>query len=250
MYLVAVFLSGFALTGTPGKIGEAVKGVFLKEDHGTPLTKVMGIVMIERLMDLWGVLLLASCSLLLFRRYQAIFLVCAVAVVGGGAILCMEKLYRPILTFVGKVGFLRWISEKILKILLTGRDLMKPRIFAVGLISSAIAWGTESFSLYLILNGLHLPASVLQANFVYSFSTLIGALSMLPGGIGGTEAGMIALLHFLGINYSEALPAVILIRLCTLWMAVFVGMLFIFALLARSKRKSKARTPSLVGGAS
>jgi glycosyltransferase 2 family protein len=242
-YSISVFLSGFALTGTPGKIGEAVKGVFLKEDYGTPLTKVMGIVMIERLMDLWGVLLLASCSLLLFRSYQAIFLLCALAVVGGGAILCMENLYRPILQLTAKIGFLRWISEKVLSILLTGRDLMKPRIFAVGLISSAVAWGTESFSLYLIMTGLSLDVSVLQANFVYSFSTLIGALSMLPGGIGGTEAGMIGLMRFLGINYSAGLPAVILIRLCTLWMAIFIGMIFILALLARSKRKASG-TPN------
>jgi uncharacterized protein (TIRG00374 family) len=76
----------------------------------------------------------------------------------------------------------------------------------------------------------------LQSNFVYCFSTIVGALSMLPGGIGGTEAGMIGLLAFMGISYTSGLPAVILIRLCTLWMAVLVGVGFMILMLAKSPR--------------
>ncbi len=236
-YSIAVFFSGFALTGTPGKIGEAVKGIFLKEDYGTPFTKILGIVMIERLMDLWGVLILASLSFLLFKKHCSVFLICAAAVIVGGAALSLERIYRPILEWMAHFRFLTWVSQKILGILLTGRDLMKPKVFALGLISSTIAWATESFGLYLIMRGLHLPADVLQANFIYSFSTLIGAISMLPGGIGGTEAGMIGLMNFLGISYSEALPAVILIRICTLWMAIFVGIAVMLVLLARSRKR-------------
>jgi len=58
---------------------------------------------------------------------------------------------------------------------------------------------------------------------------------MLPGGIGGTEASMIGILKFMGISYADGLPAVILIRLCTLWLAVLVGVVFMIILLARSK---------------
>jgi uncharacterized protein (TIRG00374 family) len=146
-------------------------------------------------------------------------------------------LYRPVLEWLARFSFLSWISLKVLKILLTGRDLMTPRIFLVGLVVSAIAWGMESFSLYLILGGLHLPSSLLEANFVYCFSTIVGALSMLPGGIGGTEAGMVGLLGVMGISYTSSLPAVILIRLCTLWMAVLVGIGFMLFMLARSRNK-------------
>src|SRR5271157_4696424 len=41
-YSIAAFLAGFALTGTPGKIGEAVKAVFLKQDYEVPATRVVG----------------------------------------------------------------------------------------------------------------------------------------------------------------------------------------------------------------
>jgi uncharacterized protein (TIRG00374 family) len=235
-YSLAAFLAGFALTGTPGKVGEAVKGVFLKQDYGVSVTKVVGILVIERLMDLWGVLLLGSLSLLLFKGWEKIFILCTVVVLVGGAFLCLESIYRPVLEMLGRISFLSWISNRVLGILLTGRRLMTLRVFFVGLALSTVAWGMESLSMYLILEGLNLPATLLQANFVYCLSTIVGALSMLPGGIGGTEAGMVGLLGFLGISYSEGLPAVILIRLCTLWLAILVGVGFMAYLLARARK--------------
>jgi uncharacterized protein (TIRG00374 family) len=92
--------------------------------------------------------------------------------------------------------------------------------------------------MYVILKGLGLKSTLLQANFIYCFSTLVGAVSMLPGGIGSTEAGMMGLLTFTGINYTEGLPAVILIRLSTLWAAVAVGIGFMIFMTARSARAS------------
>jgi len=64
-------------------------------------------------------------------------------------------------------------------------------------------------------------------------------LTMLPGGIGTTEAGMIGLLAFLGIPYASGLPSVILIRLCTLWAAVLVGIGFMIAMLAISGKPDR-----------
>ncbi|MBI5250290.1 MAG: flippase-like domain-containing protein [Desulfomonile tiedjei] len=236
-YSISSFLAGFALTSTPGKLGEAVKGIFLKQDYGVSVTRVVGIVMMERLMDLAGVLLLASFSVLLFKGWEKLFLLCAALVIAGGAFLCMESLYRPVLEWLGRFSILRKISERVLGILETGRSLVTGRILAVGLVVSTVAWGMESVSLYLILQGFNLQSTLLQANFVYCISTLVGALSMLPGGIGGTEAGMIGLLKFMGITYTEGLPSVLLIRLCTLWFAIAVGVGFMVMMLTGSGRK-------------
>lgn len=238
-YSLAAFLAGFALTGTPGKVGEAVKGVFLKRDYGVPVTKVMGILVVERLMDLLGVLFLGSFSVLLFSEWKGLFFLCAAVVVASGAFLCMERLYRPVLEWISRVSLLSWASLKILDTLTAGRHLMSPRVFVVGMLTSTVAWGLESVSLYLILQGLQLPSTILQANFVYCLSTIVGALSMLPGGIGGTEAGMVGLLAVMGIGYASALPAVILIRLCTLWAAIAVGVAFTIFLTVKSGASGK-----------
>lgn len=225
-YSISDFLAGFALTGTPGKIGEAMKSVFLKRDYNVSITKVIGILVVERLMDLFGVLLLGSLSLLLFKGWIGLFLVCALLVIAVGLFLCMEGIYRPVLTWLTRFRILNWPARKVLSALLSGKELMTFRIFSIGLILSTLSWAMESFSLYIIMKGFSLSATLLEANFIYSFSTLVGALSMAPGGIGGTEAGMVGLMAFMGITYSEALPAVLLIRICTLWFAILVGLLF------------------------
>lgn len=244
-YSVAAFLAGFALTGTPGKVGEAVKGVFLKQDYGVPVTKVVGILVVERLMDLLGVLLLGSFSVLLFSQWKGLFLLCALVVLAGGAVLCLERLYRPLLERLSRISFLSWVCARTLDTLMAGRHLMTLRVSAVGLLVSTVAWGLESVSLYLILQGFHIPSTLLQANFVYCFSTIVGALSMLPGGIGGTEAGMVGLLGFMGTSYGSALPAVILIRLCTLWAAIAVGVGFMIFMTVRSGGPQKLVQPSV-----
>jgi len=54
-----VFLAGFALTITPGKLGEAVKAVLLRASHSIPMAKTAPIVIAERITDLVALLLLA-----------------------------------------------------------------------------------------------------------------------------------------------------------------------------------------------
>lgn len=238
-YALCSFLAGFALTGTPGKVGEAVKGVFLREDYKVPVSRTLGILVIERLMDLWGVLFLGSFSFLMFSGWVSLFLICAGIVLGTGIFLCVERLYRPVLEKLGKFSILSWIAQKLLETLITGKELLTVRIFLVGFALSVVAWGMESVCMYIILAGLGLPGSLLEANFVYCFSTIVGAVSMLPGGIGGAEAGMFGLLSFLGVSYAEAVPAVILIRVCTLWIAVVVGCIFMWYFLLRTSSAEK-----------
>src|SRR5262249_51363711 len=47
-----IFLSGFALTVTPGKVGEVLKSFLLKEAYDVPVARTAPIVIAERLTDL------------------------------------------------------------------------------------------------------------------------------------------------------------------------------------------------------
>ena len=54
-----IFLSGFSLTVTPGKVGEVLKSYLLREAHGVPMARTAPIVVAERLTDLVALALLA-----------------------------------------------------------------------------------------------------------------------------------------------------------------------------------------------
>lgn len=64
-----------------------------------------------------------------------------------------------------------------------------------------------------------------QAVLIHTASGLIGALSMLPGGIGGAETASMSLSTVYGATQSQAVAATLLIRLLTLWFAVLIGIL-------------------------
>jgi glycosyltransferase 2 family protein len=55
----AYYLAGFGLTVSPGKAGEAIRGVYLK-DHGVPYSATLAALFSERVLDLLGVAALAA----------------------------------------------------------------------------------------------------------------------------------------------------------------------------------------------
>ncbi|HYF53288.1 MAG TPA: lysylphosphatidylglycerol synthase domain-containing protein, partial [Salinarimonas sp.] len=55
-------------------------------------------------------------------------------------------------------------------------------------------WGLECLGVYLCAVGLGADAGFLMVTFVFAVSSLLGVLSMIPGGIGAVEAGLALLL--------------------------------------------------------
>lgn len=60
-----IYMAGFALTTTPGKAGEMLRGVFLKQ-YGMPYTHSTAAFLSERLSDLVAVVLLALLGITLY----------------------------------------------------------------------------------------------------------------------------------------------------------------------------------------
>ena len=107
--------------------------------------------------------------------------------------------------------------------------LFKPKALLVAVGIGTISWLGEGIGMYCVLRGLDLPGGweILSiAVFVLAFSTVVGAVSALPGGLGAAEAsiaGMLILL--LGLSNDTAAAATLLIRFATLWFAVLLGLI-------------------------
>jgi len=77
---------------------------------------------------------------------------------------------------------------------------------------------------YLCAVGLGVNRPFLLIVFVFAVSSLLGVLSMLPGGIGAVEAGLYG--QFVAVaNLSTGVAGALtlVIRLATLWFATFLG---------------------------
>jgi uncharacterized membrane protein YbhN (UPF0104 family) len=68
-----------------------------------------------------------------------------------------------------------------------------------------------------------------MAVFILSFSTVIGAVSALPGGLGAAEASIAGMLTLLmSLPKGIATAATLLIRFATLWFGVGIGLVVWF----------------------
>jgi uncharacterized membrane protein YbhN (UPF0104 family) len=129
--------------------------------------------------------------------------------------------------------------------------LFRPRMLAQGFGLSVISWYGECVAFFLVLVGLGLEASwslLLAATFILALSSLAGGASMLPGGLGITDASVAGMLLLLiddpGMNRTVAAAATLLIRFATLWFGVIVGAIAL-ALLERETR-GLAAAPTMI----
>ena len=115
------------------------------------------------------------------------------------------------------------------------RSLLSPGALLYGFLLGLAAWGLEGLGLYTL--GSLFPAAHLGAAAgvgIYAVAVLVGAISFLPGGLGGTEAVMTALLTAQGFSVGDALLVTILCRIVTLWLAVCIGWIAVFSLRHRT----------------
>lgn len=151
------------------------------------------------------------------------FLVCLLLVGGLTLFVTQERIYRPLLTRPARLSRLEPLVRKGLTLLDTSRRLLTPAPFVIGLGIAIVSWACEGWALYLVLDGFGLAVPLLTAFSIYGLATVVGAASMLPGGLGGFEAVMLLMLTTLRISPAAAVAPLVLIRFSTLWFGSLVG---------------------------
>jgi uncharacterized protein (TIRG00374 family) len=216
-----VFLSGLALSITPGKVGELVKAYFLRNRAGVRLASSIPAILMERLTDVVSVVLVGLIGLALLPVSVRWILVVVLILCGLSTWFLVsrsnERLFRlPVLR--------RWRDE--VELSREGlRTLTAPRPVVVALTLGFLAWLSEGLAFWLILHGMDFNVSALLSIPIYAAATIVGAITTLPGGLIGTEGTMLALLQQAQVPRDGASAATLLIRLVTLWFAVGVGLI-------------------------
>ncbi|MDO4231464.1 MAG: lysylphosphatidylglycerol synthase transmembrane domain-containing protein [Lautropia sp.] len=236
------YVAGFAFSATPGKVGELIRIRYL-QPLGVPAPHTLGAFVCERLLDLLSVLPLAA----LYLREPRLLML---AFVFTGTLTAM------MLLVLNHPGLLRrliaWLRThhapraakllgKIKEGLQGSRSLLTPANLLIGLGAGIAAWlvSALAFAWLLAQLGLAMPASV--AIPMYPLAMLVGAASMIPGGLGSTEATLTTLLLAEGAPLQAAALAVIGIRLAFLWFSIAVGFVAFGVLEWRGASSSERR---------
>lgn len=221
---LVIYLSGFALTVSPGKAGEAVRCLYLS-DEGVPYKASFALLFVERLMDLIAIVILAA--LLLTIRADLVWaIVCAMSLLLIALIVITRKETPAFLVllgarFGGRVGgLLEWLAETLEH----SRQLLAWKRLSGILLLTVVSWGAEGYGVWLLASALGHDIGFGVSLGIYGLAILAGAAAIvLPAGLGGTEAAMTALLAAAGLPIAEAVAVTLVCRLATLWFAVMIG---------------------------
>ena len=228
---LSIFLAGFAMSITPGKVGEWIKALLVAKLARVPMAPIVPVVAIERLTDGIAMLVLGLASAVLGTGWgwQPLVLL-GVLVLVGLWLVQQERVIIPLLRMAGRVPFARKRTDAIMTVYEAARELLAWRRLLLVSVMSIHSWALECAALFFILVGFGLPPDaqlVAVATFALSVASIAGALSLLPGGLGAAEASIAGLLLVLrpGIGAPVAAAATVAIRLGTLWFGVLVGVI-------------------------
>ncbi|RMF49174.1 MAG: UPF0104 family protein [Anaerolineae bacterium] len=224
-----LFVAGFPLAVTPGKAGEALKGVWIEQQSGVPAARGVAVVVAERISDGLAVLLLSTLGVIAYPQYWPGFAFILSVLLGIILISQIRPLAEALLGFGERLPLVSRFVHHLREFYEGSFTLFKPQATLVAVSLGMVSWLGEGVGFFVVLHGLGLPAdahTLSIAVFTLAFSTVIGAASALPGGLGAAEAsisGMLILL--LGIPQETAAAATLLIRFATLWFGVSLGLL-------------------------
>jgi len=219
------FLGGFALTVTPGRVGELIRMRWLRRETGWAFERTAPLVVVDRAADLAAMGALLGVALALSAGGIAFAVPVAVLAIAAAFVATRPSLLRWAVTIGWRItgvfprlwARIRTAAKSLA--LFRGIDLTLP----VAALSIA-GWLAEGYALYLLLIWMDAPIDFWMAVAIFIFASLAGGLTGAPGGLGGAEAAIIALLATQGVGLEVSVPATAVIRLTTLWFAIVIGM--------------------------
>ncbi|MDP2728309.1 MAG: lysylphosphatidylglycerol synthase transmembrane domain-containing protein [Dehalococcoidia bacterium] len=235
-----VYLAGQWFAFSPA--GEFVK-VYLLRRYGVDFGQASVTVVMQVMVDFLCLAFLGSLSLIWYPALGYIVLPFSALLFLGVGVLHQEWLWERLERWQRPSGILRRLGlswEGLLHntcLLTRGKPILIG--FALGLPTTFLG----SLSLFIVAVGYAAPVDLAQSTFVYSLSQLLGAMSMLPHGLGAVEGSSLALFGHVGLsNAAQAVVIIALFRLASLVWGIGIGGLALLSLPLLAPRKAYSVT--------
>lgn len=233
-----IFISGFTMAVSPGKIAEVLKAVILKVKTGVPVAVSAPIIIAERVVDGIAVLIITLGAVLLagdlidFGAYRPLIFLSVALIVVGMIVIQIEVLAYFFLNLLKHVPVVKRFQPALVDFYESSREIFKLKHVIPTTAMGTVAYLADAIGFTLILSGFGLEitwALFLQATFIAGFSAAIGALSGVPNGAGVTEVSGSAMIMAIiapgnpAMTASAALTAAVIEGFFHKWFRVLVG---------------------------
>jgi uncharacterized protein (TIRG00374 family) len=226
-----IFISWLVNCLVPAKLGDLYRAYLLRLNAAVSLSRTFGTVFIERILDLFAIVVLGlAAGFVSFRGrlpgdVQVVFAIgVALVIVLAFLLLTLRNFGRRLLTRLP-------IPERVIEFY----DRFEEGVFsAIGLrqvpillLLTAVIWSTEAFRLLFVVQALgfadvHLGIS--GAFFVALTGSLLTAVPFTPAGLGIVEAGIVGILTLVyNVPQTEALTIVLVDRAISVLSIIVLG---------------------------
>ena len=218
-------LSWFANNIVPAKIGDLYKGYLMRKNYNFPISKAMGTIFMERLVDMIFIAIFIFISGLAIFKWS----------IPKNIMLPLIVLFILILTAVGALFFMNsfqlWlfrIVPKRLKHIAENfhfglLNCVKLREAHIIILYTILSWLVQAVSVFFVIKALNLNMPVFLIIFITLANALLTAVPITPGGLGVGEAAIAGILISFRMEYSLAMLTSILIRVITYWIVLIFG---------------------------
>lgn len=220
---IRIFAAGLSMAVSPGKAGELIKSFLIKELNGAPVSVTSPVIVAERLTDTISMILLASLGALKFKYGFGVLAVSFMLIILLIAFVRFHTFAQFVIRLLKKIPLLNKAGGQINAFYKSSFELFNIKRILLSIIIGLISWGFEGIVIYLATKAFGFHVSILSSIFTVSFSSIVGAISMIPGGLFVTEGSIIGLLAMTGAPKEIASAVTIVTRLSTLWLGVAVG---------------------------
>jgi glycosyltransferase 2 family protein len=226
-----IFVSWLVNCLVPAKLGDLYRAWLLKINSTVSLSRTFGTVFIERVLDLFAIVVLGlGAGYWSFReglptQVQIVFAIgVGVVVLLAAGLLTMRNFGRRVIEWLP-------LPHKVLEFY----DRFEEGVFlAVGLralprlvILTGFIWATEAMRLFLVVEALGFPdvhLGISGAFFVALAGSLLTAVPLTPAGIGFVEAGIVGLLTIAyGVSETEAVTIALVDRAISVLSIIIFG---------------------------
>ncbi len=226
-----IFISWLVNCLVPAKLGDLYRAYLLKINSTVSLSRTFGTVFIERILDLFAIVVLGLASgYWSFRGrlpddVQIVFAVgVGVVVLLAAGLLTMRNFGRRLIVALPLphrvLDFYNRFEEGVFSAV--GMRAL-PRLIAI----TALIWATEAMRLFLVVEALGFPdvhLGISGAFFVALTGSLLTAVPLTPAGIGVVETGVVAVLTLVyGIGQTEALAITLVDRAISVLSIIVLG---------------------------
>ncbi len=235
------FLGGFAMSVTPGRVGELIRMRWIRRETGWAVEKTAPLVLMDRAADLAAMALILALGLSLGKGGIAYAAPVAILALVAAFVATRPRLLAGSATLAYRItGLFPRLMARIRRASRSLATFATLRVTAAALVLGLIGWMAEGYAFHLLLVWLGADIGFWMAIAVFTFATLAGGLTGAPGGVGGAEAAMVALLSLDGIPLDVSIPATAIIRVTTLWFAIGIG-LIVFPMAERHSLTARGR---------